>query len=90
MEVFNMSVGHYHRLCNRYRGNAVKIVTNDGRVHRGIIHRVDHRRVYLRPLGGPGNLGGYGYGFYGGFAGFGYGLALGAITSIALLPFFLW
>ncbi|GIO25803.1 hypothetical protein [Ornithinibacillus bavariensis] len=82
-----MSVEYYHGLCNRYRGRAVKIVTRDGRVHRGIIHRVDGRRVYLRPIDGARNLGGYGYGFFGGF---GYGLALGAITSIALLPFFFW
>ena len=94
-----MSIGHYHGLCQKYRGRAVEIRTRDGRIHRGVIHRVDRNRVYLQPLGRPRNLGGFGYGCYGygcyggwgwGWGGFGWGLALGAIAGIALLPFFFW
>ncbi|RLL44881.1 hypothetical protein D8M04_08340 [Oceanobacillus piezotolerans] len=87
-----MSVGHYHTLCNRYRGRAVEIRTRDGRVHRGIIRHVDNRRVYLRPLGGGRNIRGFGYGYYGGYGygGFGFGVALGAIATLALVPFFFW
>lgn len=83
-----MSVGYYHGLCHRYRGRAVEIRTRDGRVHRGIIHRVGGNRVYLRPLGRRRNLGGFGYGYWG--WGFGAGIALGAIAGIALLSFAWW
>ncbi|WP_156288609.1 hypothetical protein [Oceanobacillus salinisoli] len=82
---------HYYDLCCRYKGRAVEIVTRDGRRHRGIIKHVDSGRVYIQSIGGRG-LGGFGYGFYGpgfGFVpGFGFGIALGAITSLALLPWF--
>jgi hypothetical protein len=85
-----MTLAHYHGLCNRYRGRAVEIRTRDGRVHRGIIHRVTGNRVYLQPLGRGRNLGGFRYG-YGGFGwGFGWGIALGAIAGLALIPFFFW
>ncbi|RFB10185.1 hypothetical protein DZB84_23160 [Bacillus sp. HNG] len=84
-----MSVGYYHSLCRRYRGRAVEIRMRDGRVHRGIIHRVTGDRVYLRPLGPRRNFGGYGYGYYGwGWGGFGAGLAIGAIAGIALVGAF--
>ncbi|OCA87255.1 hypothetical protein [Pseudobacillus wudalianchiensis] len=89
-----MSIQRYHGLCQRYRGKAVEIRTRDGRVHRGIIQYANNQRVFIRPIRGTRNLGGYGYGGYGygyGFgAGFGYGIALGAITGLVLLPFFLW
>ncbi len=85
-----MSISHYHGLCNRHRGRAVEIRTRDGRVHRGIIHRVSPNRVYLQPLRPRRNLGGFGYGYYGGGWGFGAGIALGAIVGLALLPFFFW
>ncbi|WP_078544877.1 hypothetical protein [Litchfieldia alkalitelluris] len=90
-----MSVQHYHGLCQRYRGRAVKITTRDGRIQRGIIQHVDHQNVYIKSFGGTGatrHLGGFGYGFYGyggyGYGGYGTGVALGAITALALLPFF--
>ena len=83
-----MSVGHYQGLCQRYMGRAVEIRTHDGRIHRGIIHRVANNRVYLRPLGGPRNLGGYGYGGWG--WGWGAGIALGFIASLAVLSLFFW
>lgn len=89
-----MSVGHYHALCNKYRGRAVEIRTRDGRIHKGIIQHVSYNRVYLQPLGGPRNLGGFGYGAYGGgyggYGGWGWGLALGSIAALALLPLFFW
>ncbi|PAV29196.1 hypothetical protein CIL05_12420 [Virgibacillus profundi] len=87
-----MSVGHYHALCQKYRGRAVEIRTHDGICHRGIIQRVSNNRVFIQPFGRNRNLGGFGYGYgYGyGFGGFGYGLALGAIAGLVLLPFFFW
>ncbi len=81
-----MSVGYYHGLCNKYMGRAVVVRTHDGRSHRGIIHRVTPNRVYLRPLGRGGNLGGFGYGYYG----FGWGIALGAVAGIALASLLWW
>lgn len=85
----------YYGLCQRYRGKAVEIRTRDGRIHRGIIENVDGRRVYLRPVGGGRGLGGFGYGGFGGFGGYGaygggYGIALGTIAALALLPLFFW
>ncbi len=85
---------YYFDLCNRYRGRAVEITTRNGRKHRGIIRNVDQRRVYIQPIGRPSGFRGFGYGFYGspygGFRpGFGFGIALGAIGTLALLPW-LW
>lgn|SRR5690625_4186708 len=89
-----MSVDHYYNLCCRYRGRAVEIRTHDGRVHRGIIENVNRNRVYIRPFNRRRNLGGFGYGFggfwgYGG-SGVGYGIALGTIIGLALVPFLFW
>ncbi|MFP7253889.1 hypothetical protein SFC02_06260 [Terribacillus goriensis] len=91
-----MSVGQYRSLCQKYSGKAVEIRCHDGKVHRGIIQRVDRDRVYLQPMGRSRNLGGFGYGGYGygyggGFGrgfGFGFGVAFGAIAGIALLSLF--
>ncbi|PAF19106.1 hypothetical protein [Terribacillus saccharophilus] len=91
-----MSVGQYRSLCQRYSGKAVEIRCHDGKVHRGIIQRVDRDRVYLQPMGRSRNFGGFGYGGYGngyggGFGrgfGFGFGVALGAIAGIALISLF--
>ena len=79
---------NYHAMCHRYTGRAVEIRTRDGRVHRGIIHRVTPNMVYLQPLRRPRNLGGYRYGY--GWGGFGLGVALGAIAGIALIGAFWW
>lgn len=81
---------NYYQLCNRHRGKAVQIRTRDGRVHRGVIVDVNPRRVFIRPIGNPRNLGGFGYGFFGFGPGFVYGLALGTIVSLAVIPFFFW
>ena len=87
-----VSIGHYHTLCQRYIGRAVELRTRDGRIHRGIIQRVDNRRVYIRPLGNPRGLGGFGIDYYGGYSGRGFvfGIALGALIGLALIPFFFW
>ncbi|WP_409290248.1 hypothetical protein [Peribacillus sp. SCS-37] len=81
----------YYNQCRGGIGRAVVIRTHSGEVHRGIIHRVNRSRVFLRPLGGRGNYGGFGYGYYGGGYGFDYGLgwgvALGAIAALAFIPF---
>ena len=83
-------------MCKRYHGKSVVIRTKDGREHRGIIHHADNRQVYLRPINGGRNLGGFGYGFggYGRYGyrgrGFGFGIAIGAIATLVLAPLFLW
>lgn len=82
-----MSVGDYYSLCQRYRGRAVEIRTHGGRIHRGIIGDVDHNQVYLQPLSRTRDLGGFSYGWYG-YPGFGAGIALGAIATLALIPLF--
>ena len=82
-----MSGGDYYSLCHRYRGRAVEISTLDGRIHRGIIGDVDYNSVYLQPLSRTRNLGGFSYGWYG-YPGFGAGIALGSIATLALLPLF--
>ncbi|MEK3936914.1 hypothetical protein MKY41_16545 [Sporosarcina sp. FSL W7-1349] len=82
-----MSIQHYHSLCTRHVGRAVVIGTRDGKTHRGIIQGVRNNRVYLQPIGGR-NLGGFGYGFgFGRGRAFAFGIALGAIATFALLPF---
>lgn len=82
-----MSVADYYSICQQYRGRAVQITTHDGRIHRGIISDVDYNRVYLQPLSRTRDLGGFGYGWYG-YPGFGAGIALGAIATLAILPLF--
>lgn len=89
-----MSIDHFYQMCCRYRGRAVEIRTRDGRIHRGIIKNVNRRYVYIDPIGRSPSFGGFGYGFFGpGYGyrrGLGLGIALGAIGTIALLPFFYW
>ena len=76
-----------YNLCCRYHGKTVRITCRDGRVHTGEITRVSRDMVWIQPSG---NLGGYSLGFgFGGFR-FGFGIALGAITGIALASAFFW
>ena len=81
-----MAGSNYYTLCQQYRGRAVEINTFDGRVHQGVISHVDNNNVYLQPLWRNNNFGGFGYGYY---PGFGAGIALGSIATLALLPLFL-
>lgn len=75
-----------YELCCKYQGKRVRITDNQGNIHRGHITKVDNRMVWLMP-----ETAGYGLGFWGFRApGFGYGIALGAITGIALASIFLW
>lgn len=63
-------------------------------IQKGIIQRVNHTHVFLQPLSREPSGIGYGfYGPYGGYgvgAGFGWGLAIGTIAGISLLPLFFW
>ncbi|WP_407933960.1 hypothetical protein [Aquibacillus rhizosphaerae] len=84
-------MSHYHE-CRSNIGRPVRIQTIDGKVHRGIIQKVNHSHVFLQPMSPK--LGGYGYGFYGPYggygAGLGWGVALGSIATLAFLPLFFW
>ncbi|WP_067839522.1 hypothetical protein [Amphibacillus sediminis] len=84
-------MSHYQYCCQNI-GRPVLIRTVDGREHRGVISRVTNSHVYLTPL--QARERGLGFGFYGyGYPwrpGFGWGVALGAIATVALLPFFFW
>lgn len=90
-----MSVQHYYHLCNRYKGRPVEIHTRDGKQYRGVIQHVDDQYVYLKQPGRS-SFGGFGYGYwgpgygFGGGSGLGVGIALGAIATLALLPWFYW
>ncbi|WP_100407371.1 hypothetical protein [Bacillus solitudinis] len=82
---------HYYSLCQKYHGKTVEITTVDGQVHRGVIRHVNKKEVYIEPIGQ--RFGGFSYGYgWGGYyrPGFGFGIALGAIATLALLPFFFW
>lgn len=85
----------YYNTCCKHVGRSVAVQTRDGRIHRGIVHRVSNSHVFLKPI--PRRLGGYGFGYrnrgyggYGGYGGFdnGWGIALATIAGLALLPFF--
>ncbi|RFU64054.1 hypothetical protein [Bacillus sp. V59.32b] len=83
-----MSISRHYDMCCKNVGRAVEIRTHDGRKHRGIIDRVSRNRVFLRPLGGNRNYGGFGYGGWG--WGFGEGIAIGAILGIAVIGALWW
>lgn len=88
-----MSAEHHYRMCCQGIGRAVELRMHDGTVHRGIIDRVDREHVYLRPMGRGQSFGGYSYGWGWGWRpglGLATGFALGAIASLAFLPFFWW
>ncbi len=93
-------MSRHYDFCRQNVGRPVKIVTHDGQTHRGIIRKVNPSKVFLDPIDGNRGPGGYGIGYYGGYGigyyggwgwgGFGLGIALGAIATIAFLPFFFW
>ncbi|WP_391203544.1 hypothetical protein [Psychrobacillus sp. L4] len=87
-----MSQSNLYNQCCRYHGQRVRITSRDGRVHLGQITRINRQTVWIRPSQ---SLGGFGMGYYGGYGGyggdgFGYGIALGAITGIVLAAAFFW
>ena len=91
-----MNRNEAYDMCCKYQGKRVRITDNRNNVHVGRITKVDNRMVWLLPDNFDGyGLGFWGYGGFGGFggyggAGFGYGIALGAITGIALSSLFFW
>ncbi|MFJ8066438.1 hypothetical protein ACIQYS_17715 [Psychrobacillus sp. NPDC096426] len=82
-----MSRFDLYNQCCRYHGQRVRITCRGGRVYTGEITRVSRNKVWIRPDAG---FGGYGYGFFGEGFGAGFGIALGAITGIALASVFFW
>lgn len=79
-------MSRYYHVCCENVGRPICIRTVDGVEYRGIIQRVTQTHVYLEPI--PGSHAGYGYGFWGYGRGLGLGIALGAIGTLAFLPFF--
>lgn len=87
-------------MCRGHMGKSVVITERCGRVHRGVVDRVDRNYVYLRPMNRGRGIGGFGFGYYsygygGGYGGgYGYGngarIALGAIAGFALATAFFW
>lgn len=79
---------HYH-FCNRNIGKPVRIVEKGGRVHLGVIERVNPNYVFIKPLRGPGGPGGLAWGWWGPGLGVGlaFGVALGAIATIGFWGF---
>lgn len=86
---------HYKTCCDNL-GKPVCIRTLDGQVHRGVIRNVTPTHVYIDPL--PSQSGGFGSGYYQSYQsyqpyqpyrpGFGFGIALGVIGTLAVLPWF--
>lgn len=91
-----------YRLCCQNMGKPVAINTTDGQEYRGIIRQVTPTHVFLEPL--PNQQPGFGSGYYQSYQsyqpyqpqqpvqpyrpGFGLGIALGAIGTLAVLPWF--
>ena len=86
-----MSQSNLYNQCCNYHGKRVRITCHDGNVYTGTVTRVNRNMVWIQP---ENNLGGYGLGFFGGYAragfGAGFGIALGAIAGIALASAFFW
>ncbi len=86
-----MTIDQAYKMCCKYKGRMVDITTRDGKVHRGIIQHVDHRKVYIQPADGRGGYGGFGWGFGWGFGpGLGIGIGLGTILGVAISRPFFW
>ncbi|TCP29164.1 hypothetical protein EV207_11289 [Scopulibacillus darangshiensis] len=83
-----MSGQNFYELCQKYMNQSVEIRCQDGTVHRGTITKVDGSHVYLQPIDGGDGVDGPGVYYFG--YGFGFPIALAAIASIALWPFFFW
>lgn len=86
-----MGHSNVYELCCKHQGRVATLHLRGGKTHRGKIVDVTPTHVYLQPIGGR-NLGGLGYGFYGGF-GFGYrpfAVPLALVTGFALGSLFWW
>jgi hypothetical protein len=83
-----MPYSSMYSLCQKHYGKTVRITCHDGKVHTGKITRLTREHVWISPSGG---LGGFGYGYYGGY---GYRrafpIALAAIAGFALATAFFW
>ena len=88
-----MSNVNYYETCCRYKGRVVNITCRDGKRHVGRIVDVTRRHVYIQPIGPSGrNLGGFGYGYYGGYGYYRrpFAVPLAFITGLALGGLFFW
>lgn len=96
-------MSNYYQLCQKNLGKPVSIQLKDGQEYRGVIRNVTPSHVYLEPLSDqPRGFGsGYYYQPYPVYQpvapaqyvtpyrpGFGLGIALGAIGTLAVLPWF--
>lgn len=93
---------NYYKMCCDNVGKPVTIKTKDGQEHRGVIRQVTPTHVFIEPL--QNQVRGFGtpyyqYGqpvqpvqpvqpYYPYRPGFGLGIALGAIGTLAILPWF--
>src|SRR5690625_3751691 len=93
----------YYQLCQKNLGKPVSIQLKDGQEYRGVIRNVTPYLVYLEPLSDQPRVFGSGY-YYQPYPvyqpvapaqrvtpyrpGFGLGIALGAIGTLAVLPWF--
>lgn len=83
-----MVVNPFYHQCLQCIGKPARIRTVDGHIHHGIVERVNHTHVFLRPMRNR-NLGRFGYGGWGGWGlGFASGIALAAIAAFS--PLFFW
>ncbi|MCH1626372.1 hypothetical protein [Fredinandcohnia quinoae] len=78
-------MANYYDVCCRYQGRVVNIRCKNGKRHVGRILRVTNSHVYIQPFGER-NLGGFSYGFWGGYGGFyrPYAIPLAFITGVVL------
>ena len=82
-----LSANKFYDLCNQHLNRAVEIRCLDGKVHRGVITKVDPQNVYIQPLDGAGSNAGPGLYYWGWGWGWGYPIALASIAAIAALAF---
>ncbi|MFC4322317.1 hypothetical protein [Litchfieldia salsa] len=80
---------NYYDMCCRYKGRTVTITDKAGKQHCGRIVDVTRTHVYIAPQGGR-NLGGFSYGFYGGWGYRPYAVPLAFIGGLALGAAFFW
>lgn len=83
---------NYYKLCCDNIGKPVSIRTVDGQEHRGVIRQVTPTHVFIEPFSNQARGFGTPYYSYAPYypyrPGFGLGIALGAIGTLAVLPWF--